>query len=194
MAQLPLFTLPPAQQRLQGINALASICTKCPLALNREKTCLGNGLIVKPYILFIGDIPTSLDSKTGLAMQGSSRDIIQDCLHELHTSADQCFYLNTVLCPTKGFMPQLDQTIKCSNHIQGYIHLIMPQSVAILGEHAKLLLSADTMALIQELVIPSRIITTIHPRRIYTENNLDIKNKLKDQLINDLKKITKEIK
>lgn len=126
---------PDRQQTLQHIARGIQHCHKCRLHKNRVHAVPGEGEMVRPKILFIGEAPGRQEDEQGRPFVGQAGQYLDTLLEQVECSRQDVYITNSVKCrPPENRPPRDDELQICQEHwLDRQIELINPQVIVLLG-------------------------------------------------------------
>ena len=179
---------------LGGLARDCGNCTRCRLASTRTKTVFGDGCIVRPDVLVVGEGPGETEDRTGLPFVGRAGELLTKMLASISLYRESnCYITNTVKCrPPENRDPLPDEKEACGPYVKQQIALIRPKAILCLGKGASCMLTGQDSASMGQLrgrfffydgSIP--MICTYHPAAVL--RNPDLKRPVWE----DLKKLAR---
>jgi DNA polymerase len=150
---------------LESLRAVASSCTKCPLAPTRTNVVFGVGR-ADADLMFVGEGPGADEDRLGEPFVGRAGKLLTALIEGIGLTRADVYIANVVKCRPPGNRdPQPIEIDACRPYLERQLDLIAPQVVVTLGNFAtKLLL--DTKVGITKLrgqAFPFRDAATLVP-------------------------------
>lgn len=150
-------------------------CTGCGLAKLRRDVVVGCGGTERPLLAFLGDRPSAVDERQGVAFQGEEGQLLRRAVEALALQPWDVYYTNLLCCRTpRGRSPQADEVYACSGNLAAQLKLVAPRVIVCLGEAAAqgLLRTEGTLAQLRGRWhrwddVPVRV--TAHPRGVVSD-------------------------
>jgi uracil-DNA glycosylase family 4 len=155
--------------RLAELAAIASVCTRCPLAATRTQVVYGSG-DPDADLMFVGEAPGRDEDLQGVPFVGRSGQLLDRLLaEEIGIGRDQVYIANVVKCrPPDNRDPRPDEIAACRPYLEEQIAVIAPKVVVTLGNFAtRLLLDTDQgITRLRGAAYPmgdAQLVPTFHP-------------------------------
>jgi len=112
-------------------------CVKCKLAQSRLNVVCGEGHMLKPPILFIGEAPGIQEDAVGRPCVGRAGQLLDKMIVAMGLTRDMVYIANCVACrPPKNRQPEPDEIVACSYFLDARIKALQPQTIVALGSTA----------------------------------------------------------
>ena len=155
--------------RLAELAAIASSCTRCPLATTRTQVVYGSGH-PDADLMFVGEAPGREEDLQGVPFVGRSGQLLDRLLaEEMGIARDQVYIANVVKCrPPDNRDPRPEEIAACRPYLDEQVGVIAPKVVVTLGNFAtKLLLGTDQgITTVRGRAYPmgrAHLVPTFHP-------------------------------
>ena len=123
-------------KELEKIRSEVSVCKKCLLSENRNKTVPGEGSSCAE-MLFLGEAPGANEDKKGIPFCGSAGSFLNEMLASIGLSRGDIFITNTIKCrPPNNRDPEDEEKKACRDYLERQFAVINPKIVVLLGRHA----------------------------------------------------------
>jgi DNA polymerase len=163
----------PAWGSLAELAAVASRCTKCPLAEGRTQVVFGVG-DEHADLVFVGEGPGAEEDRQGIPFVGRAGQLLTRLIEGIGLGRDDVYICNVVKCRPPGNRDPLPPEIDaCRPYLEAQLDFLAPRVVVTLGNFATRLL-LDTKEGITKLrgrEVPYRdgtavLIPTLHPAAV----------------------------
>jgi uracil-DNA glycosylase family 4 len=163
----------PAWGSLAELAAVASTCTKCPLAEGRTQVVFGVG-DEHADLVFVGEGPGAEEDRQGIPFVGRAGQLLTRLVEGIGLRRDDVYICNVVKCRPPGNRDPLPPEIDaCRPYLEAQLDFLAPRVVVTLGNFATRLL-LDTKEGITKLrgrEVPYRdgtavLIPTLHPAAV----------------------------
>jgi DNA polymerase len=129
--------------RMEETAEAASVCTRCDLALTRNKVVFGAGNPITPLV-FVGEGPGENEDATGLPFVGRAGTLLDKVLAENGMTRQHIYICNTIKCRAsliegsrvKNRPPRTEELEACRPWLQQQLDLIRPLVIVCLGAPA----------------------------------------------------------
>lgn len=157
--------------------AVAS-CTKCPLALARNKAVCHSG----PYdarLVLLGEAPGAQEDASGTPFCGASGKLLDAALSAAGTSRDRVYVTNAVKCrPPANRPPHSTELAACRPFLTAQLNLLTPRVVCTLGASALRSIGGPTTGITTlrgtALMIGDLLVVpTVHPAYVLRRRRLE---------------------
>ncbi|MCD1295791.1 uracil-DNA glycosylase [Methanocella sp. CWC-04] len=167
-------------------------CQRCELARSRTNVVVGDGPI-DAEIMIIGEAPGRNEDKHGKPFVGSAGKILNEVLEKNGIKREKVYITNIVKCrPPKNRAPKAGEVEACHPYLKKQIEIISPKLIVLLGKTAgetfldrSVSLGDEHGKIFEHNGIP--VLLAYHPAAIIYNR------KLKDSLIEDMKKVSELI-
>lgn len=168
---------------LESLREAAEQCTACGLNEVRGRVVFGEGAVVSPQWMFIGEAPGEYDDSTGKPFQGRPGELLKAMLAAIGcTDFSKLYFSNVLKCrPLGSRMPEPAEVAACMPFLREQIRVLQPRNLVALGRVAAsaLLGINDDMESLRgrvhtyrdgELAVP--VVVTHHPAALLLHGRL----------------------
>lgn len=111
-------------------------CTKCKLAMTRNKAVPGEGLIKSP-VMFIGEAPGADEDDQGRPFVGRAGQLMTKMLQSVNINREDIYITNVVKCrPPENRLPEDDEIKACYPYLESQVALVNPKIIVTVGATA----------------------------------------------------------
>ncbi len=191
--------------RLAGINARVSVCTKCPhLARSRTQTVFGIGN-PDAEVMFIGEAPGAEEDSRGEPFVGRAGQLLTKIIETMGFRRDDIYIANVLKCrpDTPGAVsgnrpPTLEEMQTCLPYLAEQIEVVQPKVLVALGATAVegLLGSRGTMRDLRgkwHVYNDTPLMITYHPSYLLRNQSPSEKRKVWEDMLLVLQRIERPI-
>ncbi|RMH16903.1 MAG: uracil-DNA glycosylase, partial [Gemmatimonadetes bacterium] len=122
---------------LEGVRAVAEVCTACGLAETRTHVVFSDGA-PDARVMVVGEAPGANEDRTGLPFVGQAGKLLDLLLATVGLSRRESVYICNVLkCRPPGNRdPQPDEIAACVGFLKRQIELVRPEAILAVGTFA----------------------------------------------------------
>jgi uracil-DNA glycosylase len=132
---------------LVQLNAVASVCVRCPLAETRTKVVVERGN-PQADILIIGEAPGQDEDEQGLPFVGKSGQLLDKILDSVQLTEQDVYICNIVKCrPPQNRVPTSEEAKACKPYLLEQIRLVEPKIILLTGATAVKGITGDKSAI-----------------------------------------------
>jgi uracil-DNA glycosylase family 4 len=162
----------PTWETFDQLAAVASTCTKCPLAETRTQVVFGVG---DPHadLVFVGEGPGAEEDRQGIPFVGRAGQLLTKLIEGIGLPRDRVYICNVVKCRPPGNRDPLPAEIAaCRPYLEAQLDFLAPRVVVTLGNFATRLLlnTKDGITKLRGREFPYRgdavLIPTLHPAAV----------------------------
>jgi DNA polymerase len=162
----------PTWASFEELAAVASTCTKCPLAETRTQVVFGVG---DPHadLVFVGEGPGAEEDRQGIPFVGRAGQLLTKLIEGIGLAREAVYICNVVKCRPPGNRDPLPAEITaCRPYLEAQLDFLAPRVVVTLGNFATRLLldTKDGITKLRGREFPFRdhsvIIPTLHPSAV----------------------------
>lgn len=117
-------------------------CTKCPLGAQRDRICLGRG-VIPAEIVFIGEAPGVSEDALGLPFKGPAGALLDQIIERALPSNTRFALTNLVACFPRiakeagDNEPDPREIEACRPRLREFVRLCHPRLIVLVGQLAK---------------------------------------------------------
>ncbi len=143
-------------------------CTRCKLAVGRNKIVFGDG-DPRARLMFVGEGPGADEDASGLPFVGRGGQLLNNMINAMGLKREQVYIANIVKCrPPSNRVPEPDEAHTCIPFLEQQIAAVSPEVIVALGSTAAtyLLGVKSALGLLRGRIHASRgakLIVTYHP-------------------------------
>jgi len=116
-----------------ALRAQLGDCQRCPLCDDRTKLVFGEGA-ERPRIMFVGDMPTAEEDRTGTAFAGAEGELLSKMLQAMKLTPEQVYLTSVVKCrSTPARRPHPEEVRRCRPVLAAQIRIAQPEVIVVLG-------------------------------------------------------------
>lgn len=109
-------------------------CGKCKLSQSRTNVVLGEGNMVEPFVMFVGEGPGAQEDTSGRPFVGRAGQLLEKMVVAMGLSRDSVYITNVVGCrPPQNRTPEPDEILACMPFLMGRVRAIRPKAIVALG-------------------------------------------------------------
>lgn len=185
------------KEKLEKLNALMIMCSKCNLRKNCTQVVPGDGS-AEAKIMFIGEAPGKKEDKQGVPFVGAAGKFLSEMLSNINLKREDVYIANVCKCrPPENRDPLPEEIAICWPWLEKQIEIINPKIIITLGRHslnrfypeAKI---SETHGIVFIKTFPN--IGKRHFYALYHPAAALYNGSMRQILINDFKKIPKILK
>ncbi len=126
-----------------ALRAQLGDCQRCPLCDDRTKLVFGEGA-ERPRIMFVGDMPTAEEDRTGTPLAGAEGELLGKMLQAMKLTPEQVYLTSVVKCrSTPARRPHPEEVRRCRPVLAAQIRIAEPEVIVVLGGAALAALKPD---------------------------------------------------
>lgn len=112
-------------------------CAKCKLSKSRTNVVLGEGCMLDPYIMFVGEGPGAQEDAKGRPFVGPAGKLLERMILAMGLTREAVYLTNVVACrPPQNRQPEPDEIVACFPSLMARITAIRPKVLVALGATA----------------------------------------------------------
>lgn len=112
-------------------------CAKCKLSKSRINVVLGEGCMLNPPIMFVGESPGAQEDAKGRPFVGPAGKLLERMILAMGMTREAVYLTNVVGCrPPQNRQPEPDEVLACLPSLKARIAAIQPQVLVALGATA----------------------------------------------------------
>lgn len=120
----------------EQVEAVVSVCTKCPLWTGRKNVVFGEG-DKNAELMFIGEGPGQDEDDTGRPFVGAAGQLLTKMIEAMGLKREQVYIANIVKCrPPNNRAPFKEEASVCIDYLYRQIELVKPKIIIALGSVA----------------------------------------------------------
>ena len=128
---------------LAALRAQLGDCHRCPLCDDRTNLVFGEGA-EHPRIMFVGDMPTADEDRTGRPLAGAEGELLTKMLQAMKLSPEQVYLTSVVKCRSNpARRPHPEEVRRCRPVLAAQIRIAQPEVIVVLGGAALAALKPD---------------------------------------------------
>ncbi|MCC6953797.1 MAG: uracil-DNA glycosylase [Deltaproteobacteria bacterium] len=122
------------------LREMALGCRRCRLCEGRNMVVFGDGKIVRPLIVFVGEGPGAEEDKRGLPFVGRAGELFTGAITKgMGLRREDVYICNVVKCrPPENRTPLPDEAAACTPYLYRQLELLRPRVIITLGQPAQL--------------------------------------------------------
>ena len=129
----PPEAVPQRATTLAALRAQLGDCHRCPLCDDRTNLVFGEGA-ERPRIMFVGDMPTAEEDRTGTALAGPEGELLGKMLQAMKLTPEQVYITSVVKCrSTPARRPHPEEVRRCRPVLAAQIRIAQPEVIVVLG-------------------------------------------------------------
>ncbi len=126
-----------------ALRAQLGDCQRCPLCDDRTNLVFGEGA-ERPRIMFVGDMPTADEDRSGLPLAGAEGELLGKMLQAMKLTPEQVYLTSVVKCrSTPARRPHPEEVRRCRPVLAAQIRIAQPEVIVVLGGAALAALKPD---------------------------------------------------
>lgn len=139
----PPEAVPQRATTLAALRAQLGDCHRCPLCDDRTNLVFGDGA-ERPRIMFVGDMPTADEDRTGVALAGPEGELLGKMLQAMKLTPEQVYLTSVVKCRSApARRPHPEEVRRCRPVLAAQIRIAQPEVIVVLGGAALAALKPD---------------------------------------------------
>lgn len=112
-------------------------CGKCKLSKTRTNVVLGEGNMVEPLVMFVGEGPGAQEDTTGRPFIGPAGKLLVKMILAMGLTRESVYITNCVACrPPQNRQPEPDEIVACTPFLMARVAAIRPKALVALGATA----------------------------------------------------------
>ena len=128
---------------LAALRAQLGDCHRCPLCDDRTNLVFGEGA-EHPRIMFVGDMPTADEDRTGRPLAGAEGELLTKMLQAMKLTPEQVYLTSVVKCRSNpARRPHPEEVRRCRPVLAAQIRIAQPEVIVVLGGAALAALKPD---------------------------------------------------
>jgi uracil-DNA glycosylase len=121
------------REALSSIAAEVSVCTRCPLHIQRTRAVPGDGH-PDTEVVFVGEGPGYNEDRQGLPFVGAAGGLLNEMLSAIGWRREEVFVTNVVKCRPPGNRdPEPSEIAACAPYLRRQLEVLDPALVVTLG-------------------------------------------------------------
>jgi DNA polymerase len=126
-----------------ALRAQLGDCQRCPLCDDRTQLVFGEGA-ERPRIMFVGDMPTAEEDRTGRPLAGAEGELLTKMLQAMKLTPEQVYLTSVVKCRSNpARRPHPEEVRRCRPVLAAQIRIAEPEVIVVLGGAALAALKPD---------------------------------------------------
>lgn len=112
-------------------------CGKCKLSKSRVNVVLGEGCMLNPTVMFVGEGPGAQEDAKGRPFVGPAGRLLDKMILAMGLTRESVYITNVVACrPPQNRQPEPEEIMACIPYLMGHISAIRPKILVALGATA----------------------------------------------------------
>jgi uracil-DNA glycosylase family 4 len=109
-------------------------CGKCKLAQSRTNVVLGEGNMVEPLVMFVGEGPGAQEDASGRPFVGRAGKLLDKMVVAMGLTREAIYITNVVACrPPQNRQPEPEEIMACMPFLMGRVRAVKPKAIVALG-------------------------------------------------------------
>jgi len=112
-------------------------CAKCKLSKSRVNVVLGEGCMLTPPVMFVGEGPGAQEDAKGRPFVGPAGRLLDKMILAMGLTRESVYLTSVVACrPPQNRQPEPDEIIACTPFLLAHVAAIRPKVLVALGATA----------------------------------------------------------